>query len=263
MLTVYYIDAFANKLFEGNPAAVIPLTSWLSDDVMQALASENNLSETAYFVESNGKYQIRWFTPVAEVRLCGHATLASAYVLFNELGYNRDTIRFESLSGELYVKRNEDEMVLDFPAQPPVKCCAPLALLDALGVKPIEVLKNEDYIVVIKDENDVISIEPLFDRLLEVPLRGVIVTAKSNRYDFVARFFGPKLGVNEDPVTGSAYTQLAPYWGASLGKTCMSARQESSRGGDVGLEIVGDRVLISGGAVKYMEGQILIDGIKT
>ena len=263
MLTVYYIDAFANKLFEGNPAAVIPLSSWLSDDVMQALASENNLSETAYFVESNGKYQIRWFTPVAEVRLCGHATLASAYVLFNELGYNRDAIRFESLSGELYVKRNEDEMVLDFPAQPPVKCCAPLALLDGLGVKPIEVLKNEDYIVVLKDENDVKSIEPLFDRLLELPLRGVIVTAKSNRYDFVARFFGPKLGVNEDPVTGSAYTQLAPYWGAALGKTCMSARQESSRGGDVGLEIVGERVLISGGAVKYMEGQILIDGIKT
>ncbi len=263
MLTVYYIDAFANKLFEGNPAAVIPLSSWLSDDVMQALASENNLSETAYFVESNGKYQIRWFTPVAEVRLCGHATLASAYVLFNELGYNRDTIQFESLSGELYVKRDEDEMVLDFPAQPPVKSCAPPALLDGLGVKPIEVLKNEDYIVVLKDENDVISIEPLFDRLLEVPLRGVIVTAKSNRYDFVARFFGPKLGVNEDPVTGSAYTQLAPYWGPSLGKTCMIARQESSRGGDVGLEIVGDRVLISGGAVKYMEGQILIDGIKT
>ena len=263
MLTVYYIDAFAHNLFEGNPAAVIPLRKWLSDDVMQALASENNLSETVFFVESKGKYQIRWFTPVAEVRLCGHATLAAAFVLFNELEYKKGTILFESLSGELYVKREEGAIVLNFPAQPPFKCSAPTELLEGIGVSPVEVLKCEDYIVVLRDESDVRRMNPLFDKLNKIPLRGVIVTAESSEYDFVARFFGPKLGVNEDPVTGSAYTQLAPYWGEVLGKTRMSARQMSLRGGDIGCEIVGDRVLLSGGAVKYMEGQILLDGIET
>ncbi|MBO31398.1 MAG: isomerase [Rhodospirillaceae bacterium] len=263
MLTVYYIDAFAHNLFEGNPAAVIPLSKWLSDDMMQALASENNLSETAFFVESKGKYHIRWFTPVGEVRLCGHATLAAAYVLFNELGYRKETIRFESLSGELYVKRDGSEIVLDFPAQPPLKCDAPSELLEGLGVSPVEILKSEDYIVVLRHESEVRCMEPLFDKLHKVPLRGVIATAESSGYDFVARFFGPKLGVNEDPVTGSAYTQLAPYWGKILGKTCMSARQVSSRGGDVGCKIVGGRVLISGGAVKYMKGRIIQDCIES
>lgn len=259
MLQIYYIDAFAENLFQGNPAAVIPLRKWLPDDVMQSLAAENNLSETAFFVCNDGCYTIRWFTPVAEVKLCGHATLASAYVLFNELGYNRDTLLFESLSGKLYVTRDDKNIILNFPAQPPAKCMVPTELLDGLGVDPVEVLSCEDYIVVVSDENIVACLEPLFDVLKKVPLRGIIVTAKSRRYDFVVRFFAPKLGVDEDPVTGSAFTQLAPYWAKVLGKSKLVARQISARGGKVICEVAGNRVLISGCAVKYMEGQISVD----
>ena len=259
MLRVYYIDAFADTLFKGNPAAVIPLREWLPDDVMQAVAAENNLSETAFFVGNDGKYSIRWFTPVAEVNLCGHATLASAYVLFNELGYNKDTVRFESLSGELCVLRQGKGIVLDFPSQPPEECEAPKQLLDGLGVDPVEILSSEDYLVVLRNENAVECLDPLYDELMKVPLRGIIVTAKSNKFDFVTRFFAPKLGVNEDPVTGSAFTQLAPYWANKLGKSKLVAKQISARGGKVSCEVSGERVLIFGNAVKYMEGQISID----
>ena len=260
MLRIYYIDAFAQKLFEGNPAAVVPLSKWLPDDVMQSVAAENNLSETTFFVETNDKYYIRWFTPVEEVKLCGHATLAAAYVLFHELGYSQEVVRFESLSGELYVTKEGKSITLNFPAQPPYKCATPREIVEGLGVEPIDMLKNEDYLVVLRDENDVETLEPLFDTLRQVPLRGIIVTAKSKQYDFVVRFFAPKLGVDEDPVTGSAFTQLAPYWAKILGKRQLSARQISSRGGNVACEITGDRVLISGFAVKYMEGQLLVDG---
>ena len=260
MLRIYYIDAFAQKLFEGNPAAVVPLSKWLPDDVMQSVAAENNLSETTFFVETNDKYYIRWFTPVEEVKLCGHATLAAAYVLFHELGYCQEVVRFESLSGELYVTKEGKSITLNFPAQPPYKCATPREIVEGLGVEPIDMLKNEDYLVVLHDENDVESLEPLFDTLRQVPLRGIIVTAKSKQYDFVVRFFAPKLGVDEDPVTGSAFTQLAPYWAKILGKRQLSARQISARGGNVACEITGDRVLISGFAVKYMEGQLLVDG---
>jgi len=259
MLRVYYIDAFADSLFKGNPAAVIPLRKWLSDDVMQSVAAENNLSETAFFVGNDGKYSIRWFTPVSEVNLCGHATLASAYVLFNELGYNKDTVCFESLSGRLCVSRQGKGIVLDFPSQPPEECEAPKQLLDGLGVDPVEILSNEDYLVVLRNENAVKYLDPLYDELKKVPLRGIIVTAKSNKFDFVTRFFAPKLGVNEDPVTGSAFTQLAPYWAKKLGKSKLVAKQISARGGKVSCEVAGERVLIFGSAVKYMEGQISID----
>ena len=259
MLRVYYIDAFAENLFEGNPAAVMPLDRWLRDDVMQSLAAENNLSETAFFVECNGKYSIRWFTPVEEVKLCGHATLASAYVLFHEMGYRQSKLRFESLSGELYATREGNSITLDFPAQPPAECTGPRELVEGLGVKPIEVLRNEDYLVVLRDETEVECLEPLFDTLKKVPGRGIIVTAKSKQYDFVVRFFAPRLGVDEDPVTGSAFTQLAPYWAKVLGKCQLRARQISSRGGNVACEIVGDRVLISGSAVKHMDGKASVD----
>jgi PhzF family phenazine biosynthesis protein len=259
MLRVYYIDAFAESLFEGNPAAVIPLRKWLPDDVMQSVAAENNLSETAFFVDSDGEFSIRWFTPVAEVNLCGHATLASAYVLFNELGYEQDTVCFESLSGRLCVSRDGKGIVLDFPSQPPEKCEAPNGLLDGLGVDPVGILSSEDYLVVLRNENAVECLDPLFDVLKKVPLRGIIVTARSKEFDFVTRFFAPKLGVNEDPVTGSAFTQLAPYWAKSLGKSKFVAKQISVRGGKVACEVVGERVLIFGTAVKYMEGEISID----
>ncbi len=259
MLKVYFIDSFASKQFEGNPAAVIPLRKWLPDHVMQSLASENNLSETAFFVEKNGGYWIRWFTPVDEVKLCGHATLAAAYVLFYELGYVQDIIQFESLSGKLYVRRRDNEMILDFPSQPPSKCETPVGLIDGLGAKPVEVLSNEDYLVVFESESEVENLRPAFVKLESVPLRGVIASARSKSFDFVVRFFAPKLGVDEDPVTGSAYTQLAPYWSGVLKKERMKARQVSARGGNVTCEILGNRVLISGTAVKYMEGNISLD----
>ena len=258
-LKVYFIDAFAENQFEGNPAAVIPLEKWLPDHVMQALAAENNLSETAFFVERNGSYNIRWFTPVDEVKLCGHATLASAYVLFYELGYEQDIVRFESLSGELYVRRAGRNIVLDFPVQAPTRCDAPVALIDGLGENPIDVLASEDYLVIFDNESQVECMKPEFGRLESIPLRGVIVSARSTKFDFVVRFFAPKLGVDEDPVTGSAYTQLAPYWSIVLNKRRFSARQISVRGGNVGCEMSGDRVLISGTAVKYMEGSISLD----
>ena len=257
-ITLYQIDAFASKLFEGNPAAVCPLDAWIPDEIMQSIAAENNLSETAFFVSKGNGYHIRWFTPVSEVDLCGHATLASAYVLFDILGYKKDKIEFDSNSGILAVTKVNEWLVMDFPAQPPVPCDIPKEIIKAFKIAPIECLKSEDLIVVFEKEIDIESANPDLEQLKKLDFRGVIITAKSTRYDFVARFFAPKYGIPEDPVTGSAYTQLAPYWASRIGSKRFSVKQVSSRGGELTCEIVDDRVLISGKAIKYLEGKIKI-----
>ncbi len=255
-IPIYQIDAFAEKPFEGNPAAVCPLESWLPDALMQLIAEENNLSETAFFVPTQTGFHIRWFTPTTEVDLCGHATLAAAHVLFHCLGYESDHIEFESRSGLLNVSRAGELLVLDFPAQPPVICETPIQILHAFGIEPVECLKAEDYVVVFELEEDVLSADPNLELLAELDGRGVIITAPSESYDFVCRFFAPKQGINEDPVTGSSFTQLAPYWSGRLGHSKLYAKQASSRGGEVICELKGERVEIAGRAMKYLQGEI-------
>lgn len=254
----FQIDAFASKPFSGNPAAVCPLERWLDDALLQAIAEENNLSETAFMTPADKGYRLRWFTPLAEVDLCGHATLAAAWVAFAELGHAGETVRFDTRSGELTVHRDGDTLVMDFPAKPPQPCQAPEALLNGLGHLPEEVLAADDYVAVYAAETDIRGMVPDFPRLMNLGLRGVIVTAPGTEtdIDFVCRFFAPKFGVAEDPVTGSAYCTLAPYWHGRLGKTRLRARQLSRRGGDVGCELAGARVLISGQAVKVMDAEI-------
>ena len=255
-LPIYQIDAFASKPFEGNPAAVCPLDAWLPDGLMQMIAEENNLSETAFFVASDEGFHIRWFTPTSEIDLCGHATLAAAYVLFECLGFEGDAITFDSRSGYLQVSRNGDLLVLDFPAQPQTPCETPVQIQHAFGVEPIACLKGEDYLVVFEDQEELLSADPNLELLRELDGRGVIITSRSQSYDFVSRFFAPKFGIDEDPVTGSSFTQLAPYWTEQLGRSKLFAKQLSSRGGEVVCELKGDRVLIAGEAVKYMQGEI-------
>ncbi len=257
-LTLYQIDAFANKPFEGNPAAICPLDKWLPDELMQSIATENNLSETAYFVQTANGYHIRWFTPTQEVELCGHATLASAYVIFNILGCNKNEISFDSKSGLLTVKQSNDWIEMDFPSQRPSKCSTPEQIIKAFEETPVECLQSEDYIVVFENESSVINANPNLSLLSELDLRGVAITSKSNNYDFITWFFAPKYGINEDPVTGSAFTQLIPYWSSVLNKQSMNAKQVSMRGGEVGCVYSGNRVQISGKAVKYLVGAIEI-----
>ena len=200
-LPIYQIDAFAGKAFEGNPAAICPLSEWLSDEVMQSIAEENNLSETAFFVSSGHGFHIRWFTPIAEVDLCGHATLASAYVIFTYLGFEENTVKFESKSGLLTVVQNEGLLIMDFPSQPPTPCEIPDEISSAFQSTPVECLKSEDYIVVFGSEEEIDTAQPNLVELSKLDLRGVVITAKSSEYDFIARFFAPKYGINEDPVT--------------------------------------------------------------
>ncbi|UCH47550.1 MAG: PhzF family phenazine biosynthesis protein [Betaproteobacteria bacterium] len=255
-LQQFQVDAFANRTFEGNPAAVCPLQEWLPDDVMQSIAVENNLSETAFFVPSERGFHLRWFTPVAEVDFCGHATLGSAHVLFSELGYQGQAVVFATRSGEMSVARDGDLYAMNFPALPPQPCSPPRALVEGLGAKPTEVLAAEDYLAVYDSQTVVQSLSPDFARLCELDLRGVIATALGDKHDFVSRFFGPRLGIDEDPVTGSAHCELTPYWSRRLGKNVLHARQISRRGGDVLCEMAGDRVLLKGGAVTFMVGEI-------
>ncbi|MFK5915270.1 MAG: PhzF family phenazine biosynthesis protein [Woeseiaceae bacterium] len=261
-LTIYQIDAFASRVFTGNPAAICPLQEWLDDTTLQSIAAENNLSETAYFVATTNGFHIRWFTPTTEVDLCGHATLAAAHVIFNVLGYQQEMISFESKSGILTVAKDNELLVMNFPAQAPTACDLPNALLEAFTVKPIGCLKSEDYILVFNDEQDVINAEPKLELLTQVDCRGVIITAKSNQYDFTSRFFAPKYGINEDPVTGSAYTQLVPYWAAQLNKNTLHSKQVSARGGELFCELLDQRVSIAGYAVKYLQGTISVPEIR-
>ncbi len=257
-IPIYQIDAFADRVFTGNPAAVCPLQEWLDDAVLQAVAQENNLSETAFFVPEDEGYHIRWFTPVAEVDLCGHATLGTAYLILHELEPSLDRVTFRSRSGTLSVNRKGDTLAMDFPAQPPKPCDMPPAIPEALGTAPMEVLASEDYFVVLPKQEDVAATQPDFMRLRDLGLRGIIVTAKGNQVDFVSRFFAPKLGIDEDPVTGSAHCALTPYWANRLGKSRLRAQQLSKRGGTLYCEDRGDRVVIAGKAVKYLEGHITI-----
>jgi PhzF family phenazine biosynthesis protein len=252
----YQVDAFASRAFEGNPAAVCPLEGWLDDSQLQAIAEENNLSETAFFVPSGNSFNLRWFTPVKEVDLCGHATLATAHVIFEMLGYTEPVITFETRSGELFVEKHKDRLQLDFPACPPTSCAIPDTLVKALGICPIEVLVAEDYLAVFDSEATVLAIVPNHILLAQLDLRGVIVTAPGIEVDFVSRFFAPKFGVPEDPVTGSAHCELAPYWASKLGKNSLSARQVSKRGGNLTCEVRGNRVVLSGNAVTFMEAEI-------
>jgi len=256
----FQVDAFATDVFAGNPAAVCPLESWLEDGVMQGIAAENNLSETAFFVPTAGGFHLRWFSPVREVDLCGHATLATAHVLFEHLGYAQGVVRFETRSGELMVERRDGRLAMDFPARRPTPCFAPDALIAGLGQQPVEVLAAEDYVVVFEDEATIRGMTPDLARLGELDLRGVCVTAPGDGLDFVSRFFAPRYGIPEDPVTGSAHCELAPYWAARLGKQGLEARQVSTRGGAIHCQVNGDRVVLSGSAVTFMEGEISIPG---
>jgi len=257
-LTIYQIDAFAEKVFEGNSAAVCPLNGWLPDEILQNIALENNLSETAYFVKENEKYHIRWFTPSVEVELCGHATLASAYVIFEILNDENKEITFNSKSGELKVIKKEESIELDFPVSIIRKSQISGEIIEALGKEPVEVWKSDDYLVIYENESDILSLSPNFDAISKLDCRGVIVTATGSKSDFVSRFFAPKFGINEDPVTGSAHCSLVPYWSKKLGKTILFAEQLSKRGGKLQCTLVGERVLIAGKAVKYLEGKINI-----
>ena len=257
-IPLYQIDAFSNHIFSGNPAAVCPLKEWLEDSLLQAIAQENNLSETAFFVPEGNGYHIRWFTPVAEVDLCGHATLASAFVIFNYFETSSGHVSFNSKSGSLTVVKEDELLSMDFPSQPPVLCEAPKELLDAIGKEPLEVLCSEDYVAVFSTENDIVELNPDMALLKKLDLRGVIVTARGKNVDFVSRFFAPKFGVNEDPVTGSAHCALTPYWGNKLNKKNLHAYQVSQRGGEIFCKDCGKRVIISGKAVQFMKGSITI-----
>jgi PhzF family phenazine biosynthesis protein len=257
-IPLYQIDAFTSRVFAGNPAAVCPLERWLEDDLMQAIAMENNLSETAFFVPLDQGYHIRWFTPASEVDLCGHATLASAYVLLTYLDPTVTKVSFQSRSGLLTVSKQGDLLAMDFPSQPPTPCQAPEELIQALGKKPSEVLRSQDYFVLFPSEEDVRALDPDMLLLRKVELRGVTVTAKGKNVDFVSRFFAPKYGVNEDPVTGSAHCALTPYWAKKLAKKDLHAHQLSKRGGELFCRDQADRVMISGRAVSYMQGVITL-----
>ena len=257
-LQIFQVDAFTNQLFEGNPAGICPLDSWLEDSVMQNIAAENNLSETAFFVPQNDAYQIRWFTPAVEVDLCGHATLATAHVLFNHLDYDKRIIHFESKSGPLTVRKDNEFITLNFPStRLDVSEASPL-LVEALGVNPAVVYESDDLFVLLNSEEEVSNLNPDFNLLGKLASRGIIVTAAGTDCDFVSRFFAPAVGINEDPVTGSAHTKLIPFWAEKLDKESMTARQVSKRGGDLKCTFLGDRVEISGQAVTYLIGEIYI-----
>ncbi len=255
-IPLYQIDAFTSHLFRGNPAAVCPLDQWLDDEILQAIAAENNLSETAFFVEQDGSYALRWFTPECEVDLCGHATLASAFVLMEYLIPNAKEIQFLSKSGPLKVKRDGELLALDFPARAPVICQPSDSLVRALGGQPLEILSAMDYLVVYSLEDQVRALKPDMELLRSVDRRGVIVTAPGHASDFVSRFFAPGAGIPEDPVTGSAHCTLTPYWAERLGKNKLHALQVSQRGGELFCELRGERVQIAGRAVPYLQGTI-------
>jgi predicted PhzF superfamily epimerase YddE/YHI9 len=252
----YQVDAFATRAFEGNPAAVCPLDSWLDDSLLQAIAEENNLAETAFFVPADKGFALRWFSPVQEVDLCGHATLAAAHVIFEKMGYAEPSITFTTRSGKLFVERRGEHLEMDFPASVPAPVGLPEILLQGLGACPVEVLAAEDYMAVFDGATTVRAITPDPTLLSKLDRRGVIVTARGENFDFVSRFFAPKLGILEDPVTGSAHCQLAPYWSKKLGKTILNARQVSRRGGNLTCEVKGDRVLLAGQAITFMVAEI-------
>ncbi len=259
-IPLYQIDAFADGPFTGNPAAVCPLQSWLPDDVMQSIAAENNLSETAFFVPEGEGYRLRWFTPTTEVDLCGHATLASAFVVFGWLRPGRSSVTFETQqAGELTVARDGDLLALDFPARPAAPCAMSEPLAAALGRRPSALFAARDYLAVYDSADDIAGLSPDFAALAAIDRFAVIVTAPgTGDTDFVSRFFAPARGVDEDPVTGSSHCTLIPYWADRLGRDRLAARQLSRRGGALSCALEGDRVTIAGRAVLYLDGTITI-----
>jgi len=259
-LPYYEVSAFTTNPFGGNSAGVCPLESWLPDAVLQGVAANNNLAETAFTVPRGNDFDLRWFTPTVEMDLCGHATLAAASVLFNERDLKSGEVRFHSRSGLLSVARNGDLLTLDFPSRQPTTTAAPEALIRGLGAKPGVVLKARDYLAVFANEAEVRALKPDFALLRTLDCLGIIATAPGSNCDFVSRFFAPGAGVDEDPVTGSAHCTLIPYWAERLAKTKLFARQVSARGGELVCELAGERVRIGGRAVHYLRGEIQVLG---
>ena len=256
----YVVDAFAEQLFEGNPAGVSIMNKWLPDETMQKIAAENNLSETAFAVKEGEHYRLRWFTPADEIELCGHATLATAYVLANYYESNADTFKFQTMSGELVVLKKGEYYELDFPSRMPEPFPLTEQMVEALGVRPVETYLGRDLMFVLEKEEDVYNASPDFSKLMNLPDGlGASITAKSEKYDFASRSFFPKLNVNEDPVCGSAHCNFIPYWAKRLGKDELVARQLSRRGGTLYCRNDGDRVKISGSAVLYAIADLQID----
>lgn len=255
-IPIYQIDAFTDKQFKGNPAAVCPLTEWITEELMQNIAAENNLSETAFFVKKDNEYELRWFTPKTEVDLCGHATLASAFVVLNYLDKKKEKIIFNTRSGRLEVSKKDKLLSMIFPSREGKKTEIPEALIKGLGKKPKEAYKSRDYMAVFETEEEVKNLSLNIDELVKLDGLGVIATAKGNKVDFVSRFFAPKEGIDEDPVTGSAHCTLVPYWTKIFGKSKFTALQLSQRGGRLFCVDLGDRVEISGEAISYLNGYI-------
>lgn len=258
---IYQVDAFTEKLFSGNPAAVCPLDKWTSEEIMQNIASENNLAETAFYVKNNDTFEIRWFTPTVEVDLCGHATLATSYVIFNYENYSNDIINFISpKSGKLSVQKQNDLLTLNFPTDEINRVSLSDDILKCFDVKPTEAYKGRtDLLLVFENEDMIKNIRPDFESILKLDARGVIVTAKGSQSDFVSRFFGPQCGINEDPVTGSAHTSLTPYWAKRLNKNELTAVQLSKRQGFLKCRYLNDRIAISGKCKLYLLGEIFLD----
>jgi PhzF family phenazine biosynthesis protein len=256
-IQLFQVDAFTDRLFGGNPAAVCPLQKWLPAETMQQIAMENNLSETAFFVKEGDHFHIRWFTPLVEVDLCGHATLATSFIIFEILKLAEEKITYTSRSGQLFVTRNGDKLTLDFPKDEVRQVEAPAELIRALGVHPLETFKGKtDWMFVLGSEKEIEEFVPDATLLGKVDSRGIIITSKGIKADFVSRFFAPQSGILEDPVTGSAHTTLAPYWSEKLGKKELTAVQLSKREGHLYCQVAGDRVMISGACRLYMRGEV-------
>ena len=264
-LEIFQVDAFTSKPFGGNPAAVVPLESWLPDETMLDIAAENNLAETAFFVKNGDGYDIRWFTPKVEVNLCGHATLASAHVIFNELKIETEAIRFHShRSGELGVTKEGDKLVLNFPAYPLTEIEQSDELAQAVGVIPVKVWESQSNMVILRleSETQVRELTPDSNALLRLKYDEIIVTAKGDTCDFASRMFAPRIGINEDPVTGAIHCSLIPYWAAELGMEKLFARQVSERGGELFCELAGERVKIGGNATLFLKGDIYLETVE-
>jgi PhzF family phenazine biosynthesis protein len=259
VIPYFEVHSFTDKIFSGNPAGVCLLETTIDDDLMLRIAAENNLSETAFVVAQDEHHELRWFTPTVEVDLCGHATLATAFVFFDQLEYEDDAIVFDTLSGELTVWKDASFIVMDFPARPPQPAEIPGSLSDGLGRSVENVLKSRDYVVVLEREEEVRNLRPDFDALAQIEAEGVIATAPGEEVDFVSRYFAPREGIPEDPVTGAAHCTLAPYWSERLGKERLRARQVSKRGGDLWLRAKDDRVMIAGRAVLYAKGFLNVE----
>ena len=258
-IPIYQVDAFTQEVFKGNPAAVCPLDDWLDDHTLQAIAEENRLSETAFFVREGDRFRIRWFTPSSEVPLCGHATLASVYVITQLLGQGSQHLAMDSASGELNAELHDDgSIALDLPAYPPLPADTPEGLAAALGAEPQTVLRSNYLYVILEDETRVAELDPDLRALASLDPIGVCVTAQGEEVDFVSRFFAPAVGVDEDPVTGSAHCGLTPLWSSRLNRTRLRARQLSARGGELGCELQGDRVFLRGHCIQYLEGVIIL-----